>query len=43
MDELISDVRAGRRDNIVLLMTNDNEAESEGEWNKFRAELVEET
>lgn len=42
LDELIADVRAERRENTVLSIVDANEAESEEEWNKFKAELVEE-
>jgi hypothetical protein len=40
LDELIADVRAGRKEKSVLTMGDENEEESESMWNEWKMELV---
>jgi hypothetical protein len=42
LDELIADVRAGRKEKSVLTMVDENEEESNSMWNEWKLELVEE-
>jgi hypothetical protein len=42
LDELIADVRAGRRADTVLSMADNEEDEAEEQWNLWKGELIEE-
>jgi len=42
LDELIEDVRAGRKEKSVLTMVDEDEEDSESMWNEWKGELVEE-
>ena len=41
LDQLIEDVRAGRREDTVLTIADEDEDESEIQWNLWKGELVE--
>lgn len=42
LDQLIEDVRAGRREDTVLTMADNDEDEAEAQWDMWKSELVDE-
>ncbi len=42
LDQLIEDVKAGRREETILTMADDDEDEAEAQWNSWKNELADE-